>query len=362
MNKHTTRHEVVFKNSRRMEKVADESIHLIVTSPPYPMIEMWDAVFSELNPKIGKMLGGGDGVGAFELMHRELDETWAESYRILCEGGILCINIGNAVRTIRGTFQMFDSHSRILQECLRLGFQALPEIIWRKQTNAPNKFMGSGMLPPGAYVTLEHEFVIILRKGDKRVFSEKEKLNRRESAFFWEERNNWFSDVWFDLKGTSQNLIEKDVRNRSAAFPFELPYRLINMFSVRGDTVLDPFLGTGVTTIAAIASERNSIGYELDSRMEPVIDFLIRHSVPELNLRISDRPAAHISFINARIKAGKTAAKRSAYYGFPCVSEQEKYFLVRNVKDIKKTGTNEYEAIYDEKLQKEYCEADKVEK
>ena len=100
--------------------------------------------------------------------------------------------------------------------------------------------MGSGMMPPGAYVTLEHEYVLVLRKGNKREFgTAEEKKNRRESCFFWEERNLWFSDVWMDLKGTTQNLIEDSARNRSAAYPFELPYRIITMFSVKGDTILD---------------------------------------------------------------------------------------------------------------------------
>ena len=122
------------------------------------------------------------------------------------------------------------------------------------------------MLPAGAYVTLEHEYILILRKGTKREFNKaEERQNRRESAIFWEERNAWFSDVWMDVKGTGQELFKKATRSRSAAFPFEVAYRLINMFSVRGDTVLDPFLGTGTTTAAAMACGRHSLGFELDA-------------------------------------------------------------------------------------------------
>ena len=109
--------------------------------------------------------------------------------------------------------------------------------------------MGSGMLPAGAYVTLEHEHILVLRKGNKRNFkTPEEKLRRQKSAFFWEERNLWFSDLWEDLKGTKQNNIDKNIRERSGAYPFELAYRLINMLSLREDKVLDPFLGTGTTT------------------------------------------------------------------------------------------------------------------
>ncbi|MGD9382562.1 MAG: hypothetical protein PVH55_00780 [Desulfobacterales bacterium] len=92
---------------------------------------------------------------------------------------------------------------RVLKIALDLDFSTLPCIIWRKQTNAPNKFMGSGMLPAGAYVTLEHEYILILGKGPKRVFEKQEdKRKRHDSAIFWEERNSWYSDVWFDAKGT----------------------------------------------------------------------------------------------------------------------------------------------------------------
>ena len=124
--------------------------------------------------------------------------------------------------------------------------------------------MGSGMLPAGAYVTLEHEYVLIFRKDTKREFSsDAEKSARMRSAFFWEERNKWFSDVW-DFKGTVQGLNHCDLRSRSAAYPLELAYRLINMYSLYEDTVLDPFLGTGTTTLASIACGRNSIGFEID--------------------------------------------------------------------------------------------------
>ena len=181
------------------------------------------------------------------------------------------INIGDAVRTIGKNFQLYPNHARILTTFSKQGFTVLPEIIWRKPTNAPNKFMGSGMLPPSAYVTLEHEFILILRKGGKRIFkTEKDKINRRNSAYFWEERNTWFSDIW-DLRGVTQTMLEKkskELRSRSAAFPFELAYRLINMYSVKGDVILDPFLGTGTTTIAAMVSARNSIGFEIEKNLK----------------------------------------------------------------------------------------------
>ena len=156
-----TEHIILYENAANMEYIADESVALIVTSPPYPMIQMWDEIFSSQNKKIAHALSNGEGVLSFELMHKELDKVWDEIYRVLKTGGFACINIGDATRTIAGNFCLYPNHSRILQYIQQSGFSILPDILWRKQTNAPNKFMGSGMLPAGAYVTLEHEYILI---------------------------------------------------------------------------------------------------------------------------------------------------------------------------------------------------------
>jgi len=215
-----------------MKDIGDDSIDLVVTSPPYPMIEMWDGLFSSLSPACADGLKLGDGNAAFEAMHLELDLVWRELYRVLKPGAFACINIGDATRTIGDRFRLYPNHSRIVSRFHRLGFDCLPVILWRKQTNAPNKFMGSGMLAAGAYVTLEHEYVLVFRKDAKRQFSTNaEKSARMRSAFFWEERNKWFSDVW-DFKGTVQGLKHGDLRSRSGAYPLELAYRLINMYSL----------------------------------------------------------------------------------------------------------------------------------
>ena len=183
-----TSHQVVFSDSRDMKEAPDESADLMVTSPPYPMIEMWDEIFASQDKEIAKALKNGDGGAAFELMHRVLDDVWKEVWRVLKPGAVACINVGDATRTVDGRFSLFTNHSRIQYRMQKLGFSSLPAILWRKQTNAPNKFMGSGMLPPGAYVTLEHEYVLIFRKGDKKLFpSAGLKQLRRESAYFWEE-------------------------------------------------------------------------------------------------------------------------------------------------------------------------------
>jgi DNA modification methylase len=345
-----TRHQIYFQDSRNMEALDSDSADLVVTSPPYPMIEMWDAMFVDQNAEIGNALNRGDGPEAFELMHRQLDAVWKEVRRILKQGGIACINIGDATRTINSRFKLYPNHSRILNQLLKLGFEALPAIIWRKQTNAPNKFMGSGMLPPGAYVTLEHEYILILRKGPKREFKrDPDKQNRRRSAFFWEERNTWFSDIWTDVKGTSQHLGDRAARLRSAAFPFEIPYRLINMFSVKGDTVVDPFLGLGTTMWAAMTAGRNCIGYEIEGKLRSKIDVIKRTISPFANGKIENRIRKHLDYLDANISSKSGFKYKNSYYNFPVKTRQETEILLNPLMAIETVGKNCFEVTYSDK-------------
>ncbi len=341
-----TIHQIFFNNSNNMKKIESEGVDLVVTSPPYPIIELWDNFFSKINPEIKKALSAQNGPLAFELMHQELDKVWKEVYRVLIKGGIACINVGDAVRTIGKNFNLYPNHSRVLNYCLDLGFSTLPEIIWHKPTNAPNKFMGSGMLPPGAYVTLEHEFILILRKGGKREFKKaSEKLNRQESSYFWEERNNWFSDLW-NIKGTLQAL-NNETRKRSAAFAFELAYRLINMFTVRGDIVLDPFLGTGTTTIAAMSSGRDSIGYELDQSFEKIIIQRLEEVVEFANQYIRERLERHELFVQNRLSQGKPLKYMNKAYGFPVNTKQEENLVINLLKTVYREKNNLFKVVYE---------------
>jgi DNA modification methylase len=299
------------------------------------MIEMWDEIFSLQNAAIKSALDSGNGTAAFELIHEELDKVWAEVFRVLKKGGFACINIGDATRKVNGEFKLYANHSRILQRCQSLGFTALPEILWRKQTNTPNKFMGSGMLPAGAYVTLEHEYILIFRKGVKREFkTAADKLRRMQSSFFWEERNLWFSDVWADLKGTKQNNIDKNVRERSGAYPFELPYRIINMFSLREDTVLDPFLGTGTTTAAAMATCRNSLGVEVDSNFSRLFMESFQGICAFSNKLIETRIASHLKFVKERTLEKGPLGYLNKTYGFPVMTRQERELLFDELDNI----------------------------
>jgi len=319
-----TTHRIHVADSSNLAFLADSSVALVVTSPPYPMIEMWDDLFRQRIPEVNEALKAEDGRRAFELMHKDLDQVWAEVFRVLIDGGFACINIGDATRKIGDRFQLYSNHSRILSECFRLGFDVLPVVLWRKQTNAPIMFMGSGMLPAGAYVPLEHEHILVLRKGPKREFrSEIDKANRRESAFFWEERNIWFSDIW-DFKGTRQELNNTDARTRSAAFPFELAYRLVCMYSAKSDTVIDPYLGTGTTMLAAMASGRDSVGVELDGAFVSIIrDRLISFS-SVVNTYITERLQRHLEFCQRYEQEKKKKLKYvNTYHQFPVMTSQE---------------------------------------
>jgi modification methylase len=350
-----TTHQIFMKNAQNMEYLPNESIDLVVTSPPYPMVEMWDEVFSYQNPKILKALKCTDGSTAFELMHQILDQIWDELWRVLKPGAIVCINIGDATRTIESRFSLFPNHTRIQSYMLHLGFSALPCILWRKQTNAPNKFMGSGMLPPGAYVTLEHEYILIFRKDNKKLFtSAGEKMRRRESAYFWEERNHWFSDVWMDIKGTTQRLSDQYARERSAAFPFELAYRLICMFSVKHDHVLDPFLGIGTSMFAAMASTRNFLGYELDHGLKPVIFSQLENIIEFSNLKIKNRLKNHLDFIEKRTREKGPLKHTNQYYGFPVMTSQEKNLLLNSLKSLGKVGETAFNIVYSDSPQEEF--------
>lgn len=337
-----TSHKLLFSPAQDMSALPDGSVDLVVTSPPYPMIEMWDTIMAAQNDAIGDALREEKPATAFELMHRELDKVWDECHRTLRNGGFLCINIGDATRTCNDRFRLYNNHARIAQYCTHIGLDELPCILWRKPTNAPNKFMGSGMMPNGAYVTLEHEYILIFRKGNKRVYKkEEDKSIRRDSAFFWEERNSWFSDIW-EFRGTKQSMSRSDTRQRNASFPLELPYRLINMYSQKGDTVLDPFMGLGTTMKAAILSGRNSIGFEIDEGLKDIIRSNIRQAnISDLNRYITERYNRHLAFVEDREHVKKKEVK---YYNenIRCkvMTKQEVELSLNYLQDIKEVESD----------------------
>lgn len=251
---------VVRMSSSERTVLPDASVHLVVTSPPYPMIEMWDGLFEAWT---------GVGVrepGFYAACHEALGRVWRECARVLVPGGILAVNVGDATRALDG-FRLWPNHVEVNARCEAAGLTPLVPILWKKPTNKPNAFLGSGFLPPNAYVTLDCEHILIFRKGAPRRLPPKDLL-RYASEFSKAERDAWFTQVW-EVKGAGQ--ARDDLARRSGAFPEEVPARLVRMFSLLGETVLDPFAGTGTTLRVAAREGRRAIGFETEAALAPAL-------------------------------------------------------------------------------------------
>lgn len=239
---------IYFHDSADMHEIESSSAHLIVTSPPYPMIAKWDSLFGTVD---------------FKEQHHKLNSVWKECYRILVDGGIACINIGDATRTINKNFCCYPNFAKVTMDMMHLGFVPLIPILWKKISNRPNAFLGSGMIPPNGYISQDCEYIAIFRKGSLRKFPAKDE-NRYNSSFTFEERNQWFQQIW-EINGDRG-------ASKTSAFPEEIPYRLIRMFSCIGDTVVDPFTGTGTTMRVCDSLDRNFVGYELPNEKGELIE------------------------------------------------------------------------------------------
>lgn len=307
---------------------------LVVTSPPYPMVTMWDEQFGQAleNPW-----------SAWEQMHRRLDTVWRRVFDSLMPGGFACINIGDATRTVDGVFSLFPNHSRIVQFCLNIGFEPLPMVHWNKPTNSPTKFMGSGCLPAGAYVTLEHEYILIFRKPGRRSWlSEEAKSLRRQSAVFWEERNRWFSDRW--IVSPERQKLRADSRQRSAAFPLEIPWRLIHMYSVQGDLIWDPFGGTGTSSLAAGAAGRNSICTELEEDLVVSGRERFTTGLKAMKSLALDRLDHYKAWLLDQ--KGRQWKHHHQELDLPVVSAQERDVTIAQVKSLEATGPDSWTLKY----------------
>lgn len=160
------------------------------------------------------------------------------------------------------------------------------------------------------------------------------KKARRDSSFFWEERNVWFSDVW-EIKGVKQTIDNAPSRDRNASYPLELPYRLINMYSQKGDVVLDPFMGLGTTSIAAILTERNSVGFEIDPLLKPLLkDILGTVSVVKANALINERYKKHLAFVDERIKMKKEVKYDNVHMDCKVMTGQETDMNFHYLKEV----------------------------
>jgi site-specific DNA-methyltransferase (adenine-specific) len=256
-----TVHRVVIGDSRCMEEVRDESVHLVLTSPPY-----WQL----------KDYGNGNQIGfndSYEDYINNLNLVWKECFRVLHKGCRLCVNIGDqfARSVYYGRYKVIPIRTEIIKFCETIGLDYMGAVIWQKVTTCNTTggatVMGSILYPRNGILKLDYEFILIFRKlGDPPKVSKEIKERSRLTI---EEWNEYFSGHW-NFPGERQ-------KDHLAMFPEELPRRLIKMFSFVGDTVLDPFLGSGTTTLAAKNLLRNSIGYEINEEFLPIIEGKVGH-------------------------------------------------------------------------------------
>lgn len=248
---------IVCGDARQMKLVPDQSVHLIVTSPPYWRIKDYN---------IAGQIGFCQ---SYEEYVDSLNQVWTECYRVLHEGCRLCINIGDQfIRATRGeTYKVIPIRESIIHYCTtQLELTFLGNIIWSKPTNLQTSggaiIMGSYPFPRNGIIKLNYEFILVFRKPGKSptVTTEAKEASRLTR----DEWNTYFMSKW-TFPGARQV-------KHPAPFPEELPKRLIKMFSFVGETVLDPFIGSGTTALAARKLGRHAIGYELNPDYLPVIE------------------------------------------------------------------------------------------
>ncbi len=250
-----TIHKIIIGDSRWMKEIPDESVHLIITSPPYWQLKDYGN---------GRQIGFND---SYEEYINNLNLVWNECHRILHKGCRLCINIGDqfARSVYYGRYKIIPIRTEIIKFCESAGFDYMGAIIWQKVTTCHTTggatVMGSFPYPRSGILKLDYEFILIFKKygNPPKVSTE----IKEQSKLTQKEWNLYFTGHW-NFPGEKQD-------KHLAMFPEELPKRLIKMFSFVGDTVLDPFLGSGTTSLTAKNLNRNSIGYEINEDFLPII-------------------------------------------------------------------------------------------
>ena len=251
-----TTHKIIFGDSRQMNKVNDNSVHLVVTSPPY-----WQL----------KDYGSDAQIGfheSYEDYINNLNLVWKECHRIIHDGCRLCINIGDqfARSVYYGRYKVIPIRTEIIRLCETIGFDFMGSIIWQKVTTCNTtggaSIMGSFPYPRNGIVKIDYEFILLFKKLGKS--PKVDKKVKELSAMSTKDWNLYFNGHW-NFPGEKQS-------EHLAMFPEELPRRLIRMFSFHGENVLDPFLASGTTSLAAIKLNRNSIGYEINESFKANIE------------------------------------------------------------------------------------------
>lgn len=249
-----TTHHLILGDAREMRELT-EPVHLVVTSPPYWTLKEYDGAAGD------RQLGHLED---YERFRDELDRAWRRCFELLVPGGRMCVVIGDVCLPRRkvGRHLVMPLHADISVRCRRIGFDYLTPILWYKIANAQTEVEGNGSpflgkpYEPNSIIKSDVEYILMFRKpgGYRKPTPEQRLLSLIEK----ESYGKWFRSFWSDITGSSTT------RGHPAPFPVELAYRLIRMFSFSGDVVLDPFVGVGSTTEAAIKAQRSSIGYEIE--------------------------------------------------------------------------------------------------
>jgi modification methylase len=250
-----TTHTIINGDSRQMLELEDKSVHLIVTSPPYWQLKDYGTE---------NQIGFHDD---YETYINHLNLTWKECFRVLHDGCRMCINIGDqfARSVYYGRYKIIPIHTEIIKFCEIAGFDFMGSIIWQKattmNTSGGASIMGSFPHPRNGIVKLDFEYILLFKKPGN---APKPTLEQKSNSVMTnEEWNTYFNGHWY-FSGAKQD-------KHLAMFPEELPFRLIRMFSFPGETVLDPFLGSGTTSLVAKKLDRNSVGYEINPDFIPII-------------------------------------------------------------------------------------------
>ncbi len=251
-----TLHRIYKGDARVMAPISGEDVHLVVTSPPYFNLIEYEG--EDADGQLGHLQD-------YDAFLDELDQVWKRCYDLLTPGGRLCIVVGDVCLSRReaGRHHVIPLHADISIRCRRLGFDYLTPILWAKIANMATEVGGSARFlgkpyEPNAIIKNDVEYILLLRKPGS--YRKPTREQRALSLLEPEEHQRWFRSVWTDVRGESRK------SGHPAPFPAELAYRLIKMFSFVGDTVLDPFWGTGSTTAATIQAARSSIGFDVEEK------------------------------------------------------------------------------------------------
>lgn len=250
-----TKHRVINGDSRNMNELPDNSVDLVITSPPYWQLKDYG---------IENQIGYSD---SYEAYINHLNLVWKECYRVLYNGSRLCVNIGDqfARAVYYGRYKVIPIRTEIIKFCEAIGFDYMGAIMWQKKTTSNTtggaSLMGSYPYPKNGIISIDYEFILIFKKlgTSKKPSKEIKEMSKMTK----EEWKTYFDGHWY-FGGAKQD-------GHIAMFPEELPKRLIKMFSFVSDTVLDPFLGSGTTSLAARNLNRNSVGYEMNPKFIPFI-------------------------------------------------------------------------------------------